>query len=120
MPPENDALLPIHVGKKLSTLDLHIQTDCDVNGQECDNISDKNDSYCELTAMYWAWKNIKKIYPNIKYIGLFHYRRFLAFDRPTLLQQTISMPENEILNYNINSEDLTLGKESFNIVAPKS
>ena len=25
--------------------------------------------------MYWAWKNIKDLYPNIGYVGLSHYRR---------------------------------------------
>jgi hypothetical protein len=36
-----------------------------------DNISFKNSYYCELTAIYWAWRNI-----NSQYIGLNHYRRF--------------------------------------------
>lgn len=46
-------------------------------GWLCDNsgvhISDKNENYCELTALYWAWKNL-----NAEYLGLCHYRRYFA------------------------------------------
>ncbi len=62
--------MPIQVGKALHPeLDLGFQ--CDNTG---DNISDKNGSYCELTALYWAWKNLPK---DIEYVGLAHYRRYL-------------------------------------------
>lgn len=37
-----------------------------------DNISEKNPIYCELTGLYWLWKNA----PQQKYIGLCHYRRY--------------------------------------------
>jgi len=35
-------------------------------------ISTCNPEYCELTGLYWAWKNLQ----NIDYIGLAHYRRY--------------------------------------------
>lgn len=65
----NDELyMPIQVGKALHPeLNLGFQTD-----DTGDNISSKNGSYCELTALYWAWKNLR----DVDYIGLCHYRRY--------------------------------------------
>ncbi len=57
---------------------------------EGDNISEKNDTYCELTGMYYAWKNI-----DADYIGLVHYRRYFAG-----LKLTISKdPFDKIMDY---------------------
>jgi hypothetical protein len=39
-----------------------------------DNISTKNPYYCELTGLYWAWKNL-----DADYIGLCHYRRYMIY-----------------------------------------
>ena len=68
----NDVYLPIHVGKALhKDIDLGIQGD-----DEGDNISNENSIYCEMTAWYWAWKNLKA-----DYVGLCHYRRYFTFEK---------------------------------------
>lgn len=61
---------PLHVGKALSNKDFGFQGD-----DSGDNISHKNKNYCELTGLYWAWKNL-----NCEYIGLAHYRRYFKLD----------------------------------------
>ena len=42
---------------------------------EGDNISEKNGTYCELTAMYQVWKNRLN---NSDSVGFCHYRRFFT------------------------------------------
>lgn len=66
----DDVLTPIHLGKKISKLNLGYLGD-----DEGTNISERNPNYCELTALYWAWKNID----DYKFIGFCHYRRFFDF-----------------------------------------
>jgi len=103
--PKDDIFLPIQVGAAISDIDLGMQRDDKVNGQPCDNISAKNKSYCELTAMYWAWKNIKKIYPNLEYIGLNHYRRYFRLDKKNGLRDLYISTEKDVHNYVFNIND---------------
>src|SRR5574344_687174 len=63
--PTYKTYLPLQVGKEGKT-SLGYQGD-----NEGDNISSKNPSFCELTGLYWAYKNL-----DSDYIGLVHYRRY--------------------------------------------
>lgn len=65
----NNVYLPLQVGRALSNKKLPIQGD-----NTGDNKSSLNGLYCELTGLYWAWKNL-----DSDYIGLCHYRRIYSF-----------------------------------------
>ncbi len=67
MPADTSVYLPIHVGCE-GKEDLGFQGD---NSGE--NISDLNPYYCELTGLFWAWKNL-----DCDYLGLVHYRRYFT------------------------------------------
>ena len=117
LPPDEDGvLLPVQVGAALTDKRFGFQTDNEVNGKPCDNISAKNESYCELTAMYWAWKNLKKIYPDVKYVGLFHYRRFFAFDERKFLEESINKNEEEINNYRVKLQKVISLMKKYDVI----
>lgn len=69
--PIDSCYIPLYIGHKKGTPKVEEQYQYEDEGQ---NISNKNSLYCELTAMYWIWKNVKA-----DYYGLFHYRRYLTF-----------------------------------------
>lgn len=65
--PDDNVYVPIQVGREGKT-DIGF-----IGDNTGDNISKKNANYCELTGLYWAWKNLQA-----DYIGLCHYRRYFA------------------------------------------
>lgn len=65
--PTDAVYLPVHVGAEGKN---SIGYTPDNTG---DNISSKNPNFCELTGLYWAWKNL-----DADYIGLVHYRRYFT------------------------------------------
>lgn len=70
--PEHPLLVPVQVGAALARERFPGFLYDDAG----ENISPKNPSYCELTAQYWAWKNVAS-----DHYGFFHYRRYLCPDR---------------------------------------
>ncbi len=65
--PADNLYLPVQVGAEGKAPIGYIT---DNTGE---HISDKNATFCELTGLYWAWKNL-----DADYIGLAHYRRHFA------------------------------------------
>ena len=101
--PKGDLYLPLHVGAALHPDAADFQPDD--TGQ---NISKLNTSFCELTGLYWAWKNL-----DAKYIGLVHYRRYFALKTPH--GRDVSKRLSQVLNQQ------QLGKllKSADVVLPK-
>lgn len=92
--PEHELLKPVQVGAALADR----RFPGFLHDDEGENISQKNRSYCELTAQYWAWKNI-----DADYYGFFHYRRYLYpllnRKRPYRIEKEPSLSALDKLDY---------------------
>ena len=75
IPQGNKLLYPIQVGAALAEKRFPGMLHDDVG----ESISEKNPAYCELTAQYWAWKNVRA-----DYFGFLHYRRYFNFSDKAL------------------------------------
>lgn len=64
-----DGYVPLLVGADFNANPLNYLQDNTGN-----NISSLNKSFCELTGLYWMWKNA----PETENIGLVHYRRYFG------------------------------------------
>lgn len=89
--PQDEMYIPLHVGKE-NKKDLGYKGD-----NTGDNISLKNPYFCELTGLYWAWKNL-----DADYIGLAHYRRHFVLkkiNKKNLFDSILTLEEaDRILN----------------------
>ena len=65
--PEDSMYLPVQAGAAINAQLPYAGDNTGVN------ISAKNKNFCELTVLYWAWKNL-----DADYLGLVHYRRHFA------------------------------------------
>ncbi|HJA72729.1 MAG TPA: DUF4422 domain-containing protein [Candidatus Limosilactobacillus faecipullorum] len=82
--PQDPLYLPVFVGKS-----LHPEKNLSYQGDnEGDNISLKNPTYSELTAIYWGWKNL-----DLDAMGLVHYRRYLSLQKTKSLATVLSEAE---------------------------
>lgn len=99
--PEDSMYLPIRGGAEGQKTEYQ-------GDDEGDNISDKNPYFCELTSLYWAWKNLDN-----EYIGLAHYRRHFSQKRTY-----ISNKSKRIKNV-LSKEKVDELLEEVDIILPK-
>ncbi|MBR5646591.1 MAG: DUF4422 domain-containing protein [Treponema sp.] len=101
--PEDSIYFPLHVGAEGKTLISGFTPD-----NTGDNISSKNPFYCELTGLYWAWKNL-----DAEYIGLCHYRRYFSASKKIL------KTENEKFKVVLNREQAEQLLTKADVILPK-
>lgn len=90
--PKDPLYHTLHVGRALAK-DFGYEGD-----NTGDNISPKNKNYCELTGLYWIWKNVA-----CDIVGICHYRRYF-------------LKNNEILDKNYIESIL----KDYDIIVPNS
>ena len=77
--PMDRMYIPLHVGAEGNRGPKGEELDFGyIKDNTGDNISALNPGFCELTALYWAWKNL-----DADYIGLVHYRRHFSMKGKT-------------------------------------
>ncbi|WP_455669721.1 DUF4422 domain-containing protein [Phocaeicola sp.] len=108
--PSEGIYFPIQCGKEISNVKMAIQGD-----DTGENISIKNRNYCELTALYWAWKNLR----DVGIIGLVHYRRFFDFSFSLLKRDVLRVKEYKKGMEGIDSDNkLQSILEEYDIILP--
>lgn len=102
MPKDSELYIPIHVGREG-------KPDIGYIGDNIgDNISKLNPYYCELTGLYWAWKNL-----DYDYLGLVHYRRYFTSSSKRYHDGTI------IDDVILNKEQVNSLLEQSDVIVPK-
>ena len=100
--PTDSLYLPVHVGREGKN-DLGY-----VGDNTGENISLKNASFCELTGLYWAWKNL-----DVDYLGLAHYRRHFT------MTPTAKRNKEHLMEDVLKTSELEPLLEKYDIIVPK-
>lgn len=103
MPSESKGYVPIQVGATGKPKLYDLTDDKDIN------ISEKNASFCELTAIYWLWKN-----SSDETIGIVHYLRYFI-KKGIALYNRLFGKKNGIVTL----EDTRRVLQDYDIILPK-
>lgn len=104
--PNEKIYSPLLVGANKNIIEYSGEYYTDNKG---DNISDKNGNYCELTGLYWIWKNYKKS----DFVGLVHYRRY--FFKKRFSNKMKDIYNNEEINKIMKENDIILANKKYAI-----
>lgn len=100
--PDDALYLPLHVGREG-------KDDLGYTGDHTgENISLKNPSFCELTGLYWAWKNL-----DTDYLGLAHYRRHFT------VKPAAKRNKEHLMEDVLKTSELEPLLEKYDIIVPK-
>lgn len=107
--PKGDFFLPVHVGK-------HGKEDIGYLGDDTlENISNKNSNFCELTGLYWAWKNL-----DYDILGLSHYRRYFDLEnKKDRINDIRYITEQELQSYNFSENKIKSYLKKYDVILPK-
>ena len=112
----NKYVKPIQVGTELAKNKIE---GC-LYDNEGENISHKNKRYCELTAQYWAWKNI-----DSEYYGFFHYRRYLSFANKKFFKMPFvdvkmdKVTDENLKKFGLTEENIENFVYKYDVIVPK-
>lgn len=90
---DNEHYCTLHVGKNNNTIKGYLRDDTGT-----DNISEKNQNFCELTGLYWIWKNGTENEYDVT--GLVHYRRYFTTRLNDILYTYFGI-KPKVLSFNI-------------------
>lgn len=100
--PNDPMYLPVHVGAEGKK---EIGFTPDSTGE---NISSKNPYFCELTGLYWGWKNLQH-----DYLGLAHYRRHFT------CKKHVGKSQDERFSAIMTKEELEKLLQKADVVLPR-
>lgn len=130
----SEIFIPLHCGRdilnevskdgKLSEYEKNWLLDNTLGDNTGDNISHLNREFCELTGIYWLWKNYEKI-GNPDIIGFCHYRRHFILNEkfarlykvsPSNLVHLPVMSENYLDSIGLTYENIDSVFDKFDAV----